>query len=84
MADWFDRELAESILSAPLMPAGYSYRQCKAALADLADSQSSWRLSADDLSAAASWLAAQPVPADARPAARVAGPLPLDCGPQPP
>ena len=42
------------------------------------------RLSADDLSAVASWLAAQRVPADARPAARVAGPLPLDCGPQPP
>lgn len=42
------------------------------------------RLSAEDLSAVASWLAAQPVPGDARPAARGAGPLPLDCGPQPP
>ena len=38
------------------------------------------RLSPDDLSAVATWLAAQPVPVDAKPVARTAGPLPLDCG----
>ena len=38
------------------------------------------RLSPDDLSAVATWLAAQPVPVDAKPVARTAGSLPLDCG----
>jgi len=38
------------------------------------------KLSAEDLGAVASWLAAQPVPADAKPAASIALPLPLDCG----
>jgi len=38
------------------------------------------RLSFDDVAAIASWLAAQPLPADARPAAASATPLPLACG----
>jgi cytochrome c553 len=38
------------------------------------------RLSAEDVSAAAAWLAAQDLPADSRPAARLPAPLPLDCG----
>ncbi len=42
------------------------------------------RLSAEDVSALAAWLAAQDVPADSRPAARLdtrrAAPLPLECG----
>lgn len=38
------------------------------------------RLSPQDISALANWLAAQPVPADARPAVSVAQPLPLACG----
>ena len=44
----------------------------------------SHRLSADDLGAVASYLAQQPVPRDARPAARVKLPLPLECGSIPP
>lgn len=42
------------------------------------------RLSARDLDAVASYLALQPVPHDARPAAAVAQPLPLACGSVPP
>lgn len=38
------------------------------------------RMDADDLRATATWLAAQPVPAGAKPAAKAALPLPLDCG----
>lgn len=38
------------------------------------------RLSPDDLGALATWLAAQPVPANAKPAATVDQPLPQDCG----
>jgi len=38
------------------------------------------RLSADDVSAVIAYLAAQPVPANAAPAASAAGKLPLDCG----
>jgi cytochrome c553 len=38
------------------------------------------RLSPDDVSAVAAWLAAQDVPRDGAPAARLAAPLPLDCG----
>lgn len=38
------------------------------------------KLSPDDVSAAAGWLAAQPVPADAKPAATIALPLPVECG----
>ena len=38
------------------------------------------QLSPEDVSAAASWLAAQPVPAEAKPAAAIALPLPIDCG----
>ncbi len=38
------------------------------------------RLTDDDIGALAAWLAAQPVPAGARPAAPHAQPLPLDCG----
>jgi cytochrome c553 len=38
------------------------------------------KLSAEDLGAVASWLAAQPVPAEAKPAASIALPLPLECG----
>ncbi|MFT3857503.1 MAG: c-type cytochrome [Aquabacterium sp.] len=38
------------------------------------------RLSADDVAAVASWLAAQPLPADTHPAASAATPLPMDCG----
>jgi cytochrome c553 len=41
------------------------------------------RLSLEDVSAVSSWLAAQPVAADARPAAAVARPLPLACGSAP-
>lgn len=37
-------------------------------------------MSAEDISAASAWLATQPVPADAKPAARFAGPLPQPCG----
>ncbi len=39
------------------------------------------RLRPEDLTAVASWLAAQPVPAGAKPAAAPSGPLPLRCGP---
>lgn len=38
------------------------------------------RLSADDVSTVIAYLAAQPVPANAAPAASAAGKLPLDCG----
>ena len=38
------------------------------------------RLSPDDIGAVASWLSAQPLPPDAKPAAAVALPLPIDCG----
>ena len=38
------------------------------------------QLGADDVAALASWLAAQPVPADSRPATTLPAPLPLDCG----
>ena len=38
------------------------------------------RLSPEDVSAVAAWLAAQDVPRDGAPAARLAAPLPLDCG----
>jgi cytochrome c553 len=38
------------------------------------------RLSLSDVSAVSAWLAAQPVPPDARPAASVQRPLPLECG----
>jgi cytochrome c553 len=41
------------------------------------------RLSVEDVSAVSSWLAAQPVPADARPADSIARPLPLACGSSP-
>ena len=34
----------------------------------------------DEISAISAWLAAQPVPADARPASAFAGPLPFACG----
>lgn len=37
-------------------------------------------LSADEVSLVANWLAAQPVPADAHPAAALAQALPLECG----
>jgi hypothetical protein len=36
-----------------------------------------------DVSAVSAWLAAQPVPADARPADSIARPLPLACGSAP-
>ena len=39
------------------------------------------RLSGADVGAVAAWLAAQPVPANAKPAAGLPGPLPLRCGP---
>lgn len=38
------------------------------------------RLSLEDLAAVTAWLAAQPVPADARPHAAPVVPLPMDCG----
>ncbi len=38
------------------------------------------RLTLDDLAAVTAWLAAQPVPADARPQAAYAGTLPMECG----
>jgi cytochrome c553 len=41
------------------------------------------RLTLADVSAVSSWLAAQPVPADARPATQVGRPLPLACGSSP-
>ncbi|QOY96599.1 cytochrome c4 [Massilia sp. UMI-21] len=41
------------------------------------------RLSLDEVNAVASWLAAQPVPSDPRPAASIARPLPLACGSAP-
>jgi cytochrome c553 len=41
------------------------------------------RLSLEDVNAVSSWLAAQPVPADPRPAASVNRPLPLACGSAP-
>lgn len=41
------------------------------------------RLSLEDVNAVSSWLASQPVPADPRPAASVARPLPLACGSAP-
>jgi cytochrome c553 len=40
-------------------------------------------LSLEDVNAVSSWLAAQPVPADPRPAASIARPLPLACGSAP-
>lgn len=41
------------------------------------------RLSLDDVSAVSSWLAAQPMPADPRPAEAISRPLPLACGSSP-
>lgn len=41
------------------------------------------RLSLDDVNAVSHWLAAQPMPLDARPAAAIARPLPLACGSAP-
>jgi cytochrome c553 len=41
------------------------------------------RLSLADVAAVSGWLAAQPVPQDASPAAAVARPLPLACGSSP-
>ncbi len=38
------------------------------------------RLSGTDVTAVAAWLAAQPVPADAKPIERLPAPLPMDCG----
>lgn len=38
------------------------------------------RLSVEDISAVSAWLATQPVPADAAPAASLPGKLPMDCG----
>jgi cytochrome c553 len=38
------------------------------------------RLSPDDVSAVASWLASQPLPAQTKPAASLPAPLPLPCG----
>ena len=38
------------------------------------------RLDPQDVAAITAWLAAQPVPADGRPAGRTAARLPLDCG----
>jgi len=38
------------------------------------------QMTPEDVSAAATWLAAQPVPADAKPASGFAAPLPLACG----
>lgn len=38
------------------------------------------RLSDQDVAAVSSWLATQPMPPDARPAAAPAGPLPIKCG----
>jgi len=38
------------------------------------------RLSLEDINAVSTWLAAQPVPADAKPAAALPGKLPLACG----
>jgi len=38
------------------------------------------RMSLEDVNAASSWLAAQPVPADPRPAGTIARPLPMRCG----
>lgn len=40
----------------------------------------SHRLSAEEISAVSAWLAAQPVPADAKPVASQAGKLPMECG----
>jgi cytochrome c553 len=42
------------------------------------------RLSPQDLNDVAAWLSAQPVPAQAAPAAQIARPLPLPCGSDPP
>ena len=41
------------------------------------------RLSLEDVNAVSSWLAAQPIPADPRPAPAIARPLPLACGSAP-
>lgn len=41
------------------------------------------RLSLEDVNAISHWLAAQPTPADPRPAASIARPLPLACGSAP-
>jgi len=38
------------------------------------------RFTVDDIRAVSTWLAAQPVPADAKPAAHVELPVPLECG----
>ena len=38
------------------------------------------RLSGPDIAAVASWLAAQPLPADTKPAAALPARLPLTCG----
>ncbi|MGV3497706.1 MAG: c-type cytochrome [Hydrogenophaga sp.] len=38
------------------------------------------KLSGEDVSAVASWLAAQPLPADPKPAERLPAPLPIACG----
>ena len=42
------------------------------------------RLTGDDLVALATWLAARPLPSDAKPAAALPEPLPMRCGSQPP
>jgi len=42
------------------------------------------RMTPQDLNDVAAWLASQPVPADAAPAAQIARPLPLPCGSDPP
>ena len=41
------------------------------------------KLSSEEIAAAASWLAAQPLPADTRPAASLARALPIECGSMP-
>ena len=38
------------------------------------------RMPEQDIAAVARWLAAQPIPADYKPAAALAQPLPLPCG----
>jgi cytochrome c553 len=38
------------------------------------------RLAPEDISALSQWLAAQPVPASAKPAAALPAPMPLECG----
>lgn len=38
------------------------------------------RMTAEDINAVTAWLSSQPLPADMKPAAAIATPLPLDCG----